>query len=368
MTFSAFVSTCSFTGAPLHNRTSNLCQGRLKLPHHAKSVIFPVMSANVLIVNTKGGGHGHIGLHLAQKLLEEGNSVHIHQVGPEGSCAPVKQYPTLESTHGDKFSVKYGDIPSSYPTNFSAIYDNNAKSADDIAPAIESAKSSGAQLFYVSSAGAYKYDSNVAPHNIKDRASGATIDVENTIREAGVSSATFRPIYIIGPHTSKREYVDFFFDRIVRGRPVPLPGCGDEITSITDVRDIASLLSSALGKSLKDDIINCVNTRGITFNGMVKLCAEACGQEAKTVYYDPNKMEQQIEGFKVKKAFPFRPRHFFADPCEAQIKLGWKPEVSGSVDGLSKSIKECYDEYVELGLDKAEVDFSLDDKILQLVQ
>lgn len=368
MTFPTFVSTSTFLGASLHNRSSSLCTGYVKPHHHANTSGFPVMSANVLIVNTKGGGHGHIGLHLAQKLLEEGNSVHIHQVGPEGSCAPVKQYPTLASTYGDKFSVDYGDVPSSYPTNFSAIFDNNAKSADDIAPAIESAKSSKAQLFYVSSAGAYKYDSNVAPHNIKDKASGPTIDVENTIREAGVSSASFRPIYIIGPHTSKREYVDFFFDRIVRDRAVPLPGCGDELTSITDVRDIASLLASALGKSLKDDIINCVNTRGITFNGMVKLCAEACGREAKIIYYDPKEMEKQIDGFKVKKAFPFRPRHFFADPCEAQIKLGWKPEVSGSADGLSESVKACYDEYVQLGLDKADVDFSLDDKILKLVQ
>lgn len=340
----------------------------MKTRENANPAHSPIMSASVLIVNTKGGGHGHIGLHLAQKLLEEGNSVHIHQVGSEGSCAPVKQYPTLASTYGDKFSVDYGAIPSSYSTDYSTIYDNNAKSADDIAPAIESAKSSGAQLFYVSSAGAYKYDANVAPHSITDRASGPTIDVENAIREAGVCSATFRPIYIIGPHTSKREYVDFFFDRIVRDRPVPLPGCGDELTSITDVRDIASLLAAAMGKSLKDDTINCVNTRAITFNGMVKLCAQACGREPSIVYYDPEEMEKKIDGFKVKKAFPFRPRHFFADPCEAQIKLGWTPEVSGSAEGLAESVKTCYDEYVKLGLDKADVDFSLDDKILELVQ
>lgn len=363
-----FVQSSPFLGASLHTgKAPSFCPAT-EPRRNGLSKIIPAMSAKVLIVNTKGGGHGHIGLHLAQNLLEKGNSVHIHQLGSEASCAPVKQYPSLAETFGEQFSVAYGAIPSSYETDYSAIYDNNAKSADDINPAIECARASGAQLFYVSSAGAYKYDSNVAPHNISDRASGPTIDVEESIRSAGVCSATFRPIYIIGPHTSKREYVDFFFDRLVRGRPVPLPGCGEELTSITDVRDIATLLASALGKPLKDDIINCVNTRAITFDGMVKLCADACGREANIVYYNHAEMEEKIDGFKVKKAFPFRPRHFFADPCEAQIKLEWTPKISGSADGIASSIKDCYDEYVELGLDKTDVDFSLDDKILEATQ
>lgn len=360
----------SFTSANVNHFTSSFSS-----PIHPAAVSVPLaarvhMSAgNILIVNTKGGGHGHIGFHLAEKLLADGHKVHIHQVGNETCSTPVTQYPALASKYGsDMFSVAYdSSVPATFPSSdYTAIYDNNAKSLEDIAPVVATAKQSGAQMFYVSSAGAYKYDANSAPHETVNAASGPTIDVENAIIDAGVCSANFRPIYIIGPHTSKREYVDFFFDRLVRNRPVPLPGSGFELTSISDVRDIAGLLASAVGKTeLKDQTINAVNTRAVTFDAMTKLCAEACGvDDPKIVHYDPSKMEKSIEGFKVKKAFPFRPRHFFASTIEAQLMLGWQPSVAGTMDGLSQSIKECYDEYVKLGLDKADVDFSLDDKIL----
>lgn len=317
----------------------------------------------MLIVNTKGGGHGHIGLYLAQCLLEGDTTVHIHQLGNEESSEPVKFYHVLKDAYPKKFSVEYGDLPEAFDGSYDAIYDNNAKSQEDISPVIKAANKSETELFYVSSAGSYKYDPNVAPHTISDPASGPTIDIENTIKDAGVCSANFRPIYIIGKHTSKREYIDFFFDRLVRNRPIPLPGTGDELTSITDVRDVAELLASALGKGFKNQTFNCVNNRAITFNGMVRLCADACGVEPEVVNYDPAEMEKNIEGFKVKKAFPFRPRHFFADPYEAEEFLNWEPTISGSQLGLAGSIKDCYEEYIDLGLDKAEVDFSLDEKI-----
>lgn len=330
----------------------------------------PSMSSNVLIVNTKGGGHGHLGLHLAQTLLEQGHKVHVHQIGGEDSCAPVKQYPNLATTYPSAFSVAYGDIPASLDATgpYDAIYDNNAKSLADIEPAITAASGGNTELFYVSSAGAYAYDANVAPHMVGDAAKGPTIEVEDAIRAAGVSSVNFRPIYMIGPHTSKREYVDFFFDRLSRDRPIPLPGCGEEITSITDVRDIAALLAGALNKGLKDETINAVNVRGVTFDAMVKMCAEVCGKEAKIVRYDVKEVEGKVDGFKAKKAFPFRPRHFFADTWEGQEKIGWKANVSGSAEGLAASIKACYEEYLQLGLDKASVDFALDDKILACVE
>lgn len=35
--------------------------------------------------------------------------------------------------------------------------------------------------------------------------------------------------YIYGPLTNKRDYLDWFFDRIVRGRPLPLPAHGDQV-------------------------------------------------------------------------------------------------------------------------------------------
>ncbi|PXF46288.1 Chloroplast stem-loop binding protein of 41 kDa a, chloroplastic [Gracilariopsis chorda] len=324
------------------------------------------MSAKVLIVNTKGGGHGHIGLHLARALLEKGLTVDMLQVGAETSKGPVGKYPQLASEY-PTFSVRYGDVTDeSVGTAYDAVYDNNAKSLEDIAPVIKAGKA-GAEVFYVSSAGAYAYDGNVMPHLEGDAAKGATIDVENAIRDSGVSSINFRPIYIIGSASSKREYTDYFFDRIVRGRPILLPGTGSELTSLTDVRDVASMLAAAAGKGMKNETLNVTNTRCISFTGLVKLCEQACGKEAEVVCYDPERMKDKIDGFELKKAFPFRPRHFFADPGEAQRKLDWQAVYSGTTEGLLNTLKLCYEEYLQLRLDKTPVVFDLDDKILEQV-
>jgi hypothetical protein len=199
----------------------------------------PRMSAaktgrKVLVINTKGGGHAVIGPHLAESLLAAGHAVHLLQVGPESTKGPFARYRALADNHPDHFSLSYGDVSEeSVPVNtFDAVYDNNAKDVDDV-KAVISAGKAGAEVFYVSSAGAYAYNPALAPHLVGDSAKGPTIDVENALRANGVSSACFRPIYIIGPGSAKREYTDFFFDRIVRDRPLPIPGTGAEFTSIT---------------------------------------------------------------------------------------------------------------------------------------
>jgi nucleoside-diphosphate-sugar epimerase len=227
---------------PLRNATSvpAVTSRRLRMSAAAET------GRKVLVINTKGGGHAVIGPHLAESLLAAGNAVHLLQVGPESTKGPFARYAALADKHPDRFSLAYGDVSEeSVPVDaFNAVYDNNAKSVDDVEAVIRAGKA-GAEVFYVSSAGAYACNPALAPHLVGDSAKGPTIDVENALRANGVSSACFRPIYIIGPGSAKREYTDFFFDRIVRDRPLPIPGTGAEFTSIT-VRSLSKKLSTAV--------------------------------------------------------------------------------------------------------------------------
>ncbi len=75
----------------------------------------------------------------------------------------------------------------------------------------------------------------------------------------------------------------------------------------------------------------------------------------KIVHYDPAHFD-----FGKKKAFPMRVQHFFTDISKAQAKLNWKPKFS-LIEGLKDSFEN---DYLANGLDKKEVDFSLDDQIL----
>ena len=61
-----------------------------------RSLCANVQAGNVLIANTKGGGHAFIGLHLAKQLLDSGHSVTILNDGDEVSRLCTLGLPSLD--------------------------------------------------------------------------------------------------------------------------------------------------------------------------------------------------------------------------------------------------------------------------------
>ena len=84
---------------------------------------------------------------------------------------------------------------------------------------------------------------------------------------------------------------------------MPIPGSGLQLTNISHVRDLSSMLTSAVSnpEAACCNIFNCVSDRAVTLDGMVKLCAAAAGKTVEIVHYDPKAV-----GVDAKKAFPFR--------------------------------------------------------------
>ena len=252
--------------------------------------------------------------------------------------------------------------------NIDVVYDNCSKGVEQVEEVVRFARHKGVgQLLYVSSAGTYQYDEACLPHIEGDSSKGGQIQVEDYLfNKSSIPSLSFRPIYIIGNETMKREYTDYFFDRIVEGKPVLIPGCGEEFTSITSVDDVAGMLALSLGRTdLKGEVFNVTSPRAITMDGFARMCGRVVGKEVEIVHYDPKRIT--AEGFVVKKAFPFRPRHFFADPGKAMHLLGWQPDLSNDKQGLEKAVKICYDEYLKRSLDKSEKSFDTDKMILEAI-
>lgn len=52
-------------------------------------------------------------------------------------------------------------------------------------------------------------------------------------------------------------------------------------------------------------------------------------------------------------------QHFYAEPRAAKEILGWKGTTN-----LPEDLKERFNEYVQIGRDKKEMKFEIDDKIL----
>lgn len=102
---------------------------------------------------------------------------------------------------------------------------------------------------------------------------------------------------------------------------------------------------------------NAASDRYVTFDGIVKAFAEAAGVEAKIVHYDPKAVKlEKGEGI------PFRTEHFIASVDKAKRELGWAPAHT-----FMEDVPELVQVYKDAGYLDADIDFSVDDKILEAV-
>ena len=131
--------------------------------------------------------------------------------------------------------------------------------------------------------------------------------------------------------------------------------------SMPFVGESLGLLRKAVGNdAAAGQIFNAVTNRAVTLNGMVEICAKAAGVTPTIVNYDVNDMPPGVE---VKKAFPFRPIHFYSYPAKALEVLDWKPKHD-----LASDMAERFAFYKASGRADKEMAFENDDKILNHVR
>lgn len=319
-----------------------------------------------LIIQNKGGGHGEIGYHLALQLTKEkGMPVTILHEGPNKGKPPHNSYGALEAAGVkvlwcdslDDADTCLGKLEGA---SFSAVVDNWSKSPEQVTPYAQAAKDWGVATYaFVSSAGMYtpeKGDDSAVSEECAVKSSGQR-QAEETIAEMGLPYSYFRPQYIYGPCQGK-SYLSFFFDRLSRGRPVPVPNAGDQPLTMTHAADNAAMIAAAVGNpAAVGQAFNCATSSLVTYDELVQLCAKAAGVEAEIAHYDPKGFEKPDE-FKFK--FPFRDTPFYVSVDKAQQLLSFK-----EANVIASDIEWYYkDNYVaQKGLEK-DLDFSDDDIVL----
>lgn len=302
------------------------------------------------------GGTRFIGIYLTQVLIDLGHEVVLFNRGKKS--APIAG---VRQIHGDRTDVAQLKEKLS-GESFDAVFDNNGRELADTQPLAEIFQGNLKHFVYVSSAGVY-LKSDQMPHiegdavDPKSRHKGK-FETETYLQQSGIPFTSIRPVYIYGP-LNYNPLESWFFDRIVRDRPIPIPGNGQHITQLGHCADLADAMAAVLGNETAiGQIYNISGDRYVTFNGLAKACAQAAGKSPDTlqlVHYDPKQFD-----FGKRKAFPLRPQHFFADIHKAQTELNWQPKFD-LVSGLKDSFQN---DYIANGCDKAEVDFSTDDEIL----
>lgn len=211
--------------------------------------------------------------------------------------------------------------------SFDVIIDSSGRSLSDSRAVVERTGEPKHRFVYVSSAGVYAdgeqwpLDEN-APTDPACRHAGK-LETEEWLRRQGIPFTSFRPTYIIGPG-NYNPVESWFFDRIVHGRPVPLPGDGSTITQLGHVADLAAAMARCIEvEAATNRIYNCTGSQGISFRGLVAAAARACGTDPQRVEirsFDPAGLDK-----KARKAFPLRLAHFLTDTHRVRRELAWEP-------------------------------------------
>ncbi len=305
------------------------------------------------------GGTRFIGVYLTKILAAQGHEVVLFNRG--NKPVPVSG---VQQIQGDRTNLD--ELKDKLSTEeFDVVFDNNGRELSDTKPLAEIFKGRVQHFVYMSSAGVY-LKSDQMPHiegdatDPKSRHLGKC-ETETYLAESGLPWTSIRPTYIYGPQ-NYNDLEAWFFDRIARDRPIPIPGNGMHFTQLGHCQDLARAMAAVLGNEKAiGQIYNVSGDRFVTFDGLARACIEAAGKSPdsiKIVHYDPKQFD-----FGKKKAFPMRLQHFFASVNKAVTELNWQPEFD-LVSGLKDSFQN---DYLVSGRGKTEIDFSVDDEILKAV-
>jgi nucleoside-diphosphate-sugar epimerase len=304
------------------------------------------------------GGTRFIGVYLTKILQGQGHDVVLFNRGNHPAPAGVQQIKG-DRTDPDQLRTQLGG------ESFDAIFDNNGRELSDTQPLADLFRGRVQHFVYVSSAGVY-LKSDQMPHIEGDRVDPKSrhkgkYETESYLASTGLPYTSIRPVYIYGPQ-NYNDLEAWFFDRMVRDRPIPVPGDGMSLTQLGHVQDLAVAMAAILGNSKAvGQIYNIAGERYVTFDGLAKACAIAAGKDPdslKIVHYNPKQFD-----FGKRKAFPMRVQHFFADIHKAMADLNWKPDYD-LVSGLKDAFQN---DFLASGRDRRDADFSTDDEILKTV-
>lgn len=318
--------------------------------HHRTCTTSSSLDASALIIQNKGGGHGELGYQLA-KVLQENYKHKITNITilQDEDCdmekEPFKSYGIdLEGIEVNYLPIGTGAdwIDMHFMQNmlggkrftFEYVFDNASKK-----PAAEykalvdcAAEWENLKMYcYVSSAGMYTPDADgpyPMPETTAVKESSGQYQFEQYVLEKKMPLVSFRPQYIYGEKSNKFDYLDYYFEYLLKDEPVPMPGDGSQLVSLTNSKDVAALLASVLDQeeeAIAQRYFNCGTDQLVSYKEVAELCGKAAGVADVKIESTGDE----------KRDFPFRATNFYVAPDMAKEKLGWEGAKSKLGDDLA---------------------------------
>ena len=281
------------------------------------------------------GGTRFVGKSLVEKFLSKKIKVDIFTRGN-------KQIPIgANFIKGDRNELK--DIKQISNNNYDYIFDISGRELKQTKLLINNFNTSFNRYIYVSSAGVYKGINEIPlletdPIDKESRHIGK-FETEDWLIKENIPFTSFRPTYIYGPN-NYNKIENWFFERIVNLRIIPIPGDGNLITQLGHVSDLTDVMIKCLNyDKTKNNIYNCSGDKGVTIKGLIFKCAEACN-------IDKNKIQLKEFDYKnldpkSRKGFPIRLSHYQTSITKIKNDIDWEPKFN-LVNGLKNSFENDF--------------------------
>jgi nucleoside-diphosphate-sugar epimerase len=179
------------------------------------------------------------------------------------------------------------------------------------------------------------------------------IEGEDAYLRSGLPATVVRPTHVFGP-LNTRNNETFFFDRLVRGRPILIPGDGGWLRQFGHVEDLADAMAAMLGdRRAFGRAYNVTGEESVTQVGFVELIAEVIGRRLTLVPAAKAPFGQNL----------VYDCHAVYTTARIRRELGIRPRYT-----LASGLTRTFEWYCLEGLDRREVDFSQDDALLAAVR
>lgn len=315
------------------------------------------------------GGTRFVGLHLVWELVRRGHEVTVLDRGQTPACLPEgtkRIYCDRKDTAAleDCLAHKQYDV----------VFDIMAYLPGDTAPLVRIFDGRIERFVHVSTASVYRqvyvYPWKEHFAKVSSVTEGEYAPNKQRIEEilfeahskSGFPVCIVRPGYIYGPHNSVyRE--SSFFDRVVKGRPVLIPGDGSQLIQFGYVDDLARLLILAAEKhEAVGEAFNFAGEYCYTLNDYVEAIFAAAGQRTSVVHFTPQRAG--ISASDVARVYPYlRQNHLVIDIAKSQYVLGYTEQV-----GLKQGLSEAFKWFTMSHIERKQVDFSFEDRIIEAMQ
>jgi len=298
------------------------------------------------------GGTEFISLHLVRALLRERHDVVVLNRGRQPGRVPagVKTIVADRKDHAALGRALAGE-------RFDGLVDITyaPTTGDDVRALLVALDGRAGHAIFVSTGRVHDHALPIPYHEDTPRSlfwgeyAKNKIEGEDAYLSSGLPASVVRPTHVFGP-LNTRNNETFFFDRLVRGRPVLVPGAGGWLRQFGHVEDLADAMAAMLGdRRAFGRAYNVTGEESITQVGFVELIAEVVKRPVSFVHVPKAPFGQNL----------VYDCHAVYTTTRLRHELGIRPRYT-----LASGLAQTFEWYLREGLDRRDVDFKEEDALL----